>query len=479
MNTMRRTLGLRLSVWYGAVFILSTVALVGTTYALLSSSLAQRDHDIIRATLREYASRYELGGLPALQRSVELEQRTGSEEQLFVRVIGPDADALFVRSPKAWGEYAVEELGEGGARRSSELHDRSAVLELASARLFDGTILQVGKTNEIRLALLRKFQIVVGLVSIFTLVVGVGGGLELTRSTLQPIYDLIEVVQGIIRTGRTETRVPGRLRHQSGGDAVDELSELFNAMLDRINGLMGAMGESIDNVAHDLRTPIARLRGLAERALQSGDPAEQREALADCLEEADRILSILNTLMDISEAETGVLQLRREPVPLRALLAEVAELYEDVAEARKVTVTIEPGDEVAVSGGRDRLRQVFANLLDNAIKYSGEGGRVTITIGRDADSAVVAVADTGSGIAAEHLPRIWERLYRADPSRSERGLGLGLSLVKAFVAAHGGTVEARSEPGVGSTFVVRLPVHSLPAHGSGPMAHAGSGSRVP
>ena len=464
MNTMRRMLGLRLSVWYGTVFILSTVALVGTTYALLSSSLAQRDHHIIRATLREYASRYELGGLPALQRSVELEQRTGSEEQLFVRVIGRDADALFVRSPKAWGEYAVEELDEGGARRSGEFHDRAAVLELASARLFDGTILQVGKTNEIRLALLRKFQIIVGLVSILTLVVGVGGGLVLTRSTLQPIYDLIEVVQGIIRTGRTEARVPGRLRHRAasagpaGGDAVDELSELFNTMLDRINGLIGAMGESIDNVAHDLRTPIARLRGIAERALQSGDAAEQRDALADCLEEADRILSILNTLMDISEAETGVLQLRREPVALRTLLAEVVELYEDVAEARKVTVAVEPGDEVVVNGGRDRLRQVFANLLDNAIKYSREGGRVTITIAREGDSAVVAVADTGAGIAPEHLPRIWERLYRADPSRSERGLGLGLSLVKAFVAAHGGTVEAQSEPGVGSTFTVRLPL---------------------
>jgi signal transduction histidine kinase len=462
--TMRRTLGLRLSVWYATVFIVSTLALAGITYALLSSSLAQRDHDIIRATLREYASRYELGGLPALQRSVQLEERTGTEEQLYVRVIGRDADALFVRSPRAWGEYAVEELDEGGVRLSGAFHDRRAVLELASARLFDGSILQVGKTNEIRLALLRKFQIIVGLVSALTLLVGIGGGLVLTQSTLQPIYDLIQVVQGIIRTGRTDTRVPGRLRHrdapagQARGDAVDELSGLFNTMLDRINGLIGAMGESIDNVAHDLRTPIARLRGLAERSLQSGDPAEQKEALADCLEEADRILSILNTLMDISEAETGVLQLRREPVPLRALLAEVVELYEDVAEARKVTVTVEPGVEVTVNGARDRLRQVFANLLDNAIKYSPEGGRVRVAVAAEREWAVVTVADTGAGIAAEHLPRIWERLYRADPSRSERGLGLGLSLVKAYVLAHGGTVEARSEPGRGSTFVVRLPL---------------------
>lgn len=455
MRTLRRLLGLRLSVWYAAVFIVSTLVLVGITYALLASSLAQRDHDIIRATLREYASRYELGGLGALQRSVELEERTGSEEQLYVRVIGRDADALFVRSPQPWSAYAVEELGDrAGGLTDAFAHDRQAVLELASATLFDGSILQVGKTNEIRLALLRKFQLIVGLVSLVTLVAGIGGGLVLTRSTLQPIYDLIGVVQGIISTGRTETRVPAR---NAQGDAVDELSSLFNTMLDRINGLIAAMGESIDNVAHDLRTPIARLRGIAERALQAGGAAEQREALADCLEEADKILSILNTLMDISEAENGVLQLRREPVGLRMLLAEVVELYEDVADARKVSVNVEPGDEVVMSGARDRLRQVFANLLDNAIKYTPEGGQVRVTVASEIGSAVVTVSDTGVGIAPEHLPRIWERLYRADASRSERGLGLGLSLVKAYVAAHGGTVEARSEPGHGSTFTVRLP----------------------
>ena len=453
--TLRRTLGLRLSAWYAGVFIISTLALVGITYALVSSSLAQRDHDIIRATWREYATRYDLGGLPAIQRAVQIEERAGSEEQLYVRVIGRGADALFVRSPQTWSDYAVEDVDGNSGVADALSHDRRAVLELASARLVDGTILQVGKTNEIRLALLRKFQVIVGLVSLLTLVVGIGGGLVLTRSTLQPIYDLIAVVQGIISTGRTETRVPAR---NAQGDAVDELSALFNTMLDRINGLIAAMGESIDNVAHDLRTPVARLRGTAERALQSGDPGEAREALADCLEEADRILSTLNTLMDISEAETGVLQLRREPVALRALLGEVLELYEDVAEARKVAVTLAPGDEVVVSGARDRLRQVFANLVDNAIKYTPAGGRVDVRVEKDPDAAIVTVTDTGAGIAAEHLPRIWERLYRADPSRSERGLGLGLSLVKAYVVAHGGQVEARSEPGRGSTFIVRLPL---------------------
>jgi signal transduction histidine kinase len=447
-------LGLRLSAWYATVFVLVTLALVAVTYTLLASALAQRDHDIIRATLREYASRYELGGVRALQRAVELEERTGGQERLFVRVVGPGADALFVRMPQGWDGYAQENLGEDRENTSSGAFDSRAVLEVASARLSDGTILHVGKTNEIRVALLRQFEIVVGIVSILGLSIGVAGGLILTRSTVQPIYDLIDVVGRIIRTGRTDTRVPERSEQ---GDAVDELSAQFNAMLDRINALIGAMGQSLDNVAHDLRTPIARLRGIAEHALQSGDVSEQKEALADCLEESDRILSILNTLMDISEAETGVLQLRRAPVPLAPLLAEVVELYEDVAEEKKVAVSLEHTDEVTVDGDRDRLRQAVANLLDNAIKYTPGGGQVRVTVSRDGDRALVTVQDTGAGISVEHLPRIWERLYRADSSRSERGLGLGLSLVKAFVEAHGGTVEAMSEPGRGSTFTVRLP----------------------
>jgi len=454
--TLQRTLGLRLSLWYAAVFVVSTLVLVVLTYALLASSLAQRDHDIIRATVREYASRYELGGLLALQRAVELEERTGNQERLFVRVTGPGADALFTRTPQGWNSYAQEDLGDAQRGLSGRVvHDGRAVLEVASVRLFDGTILQVGKSNEIRLALLRKFQWIVGLVSVIALAIGVTGGLVLTRSTVQPIYDLIAVVRSIIRTGRTETRVPDR---NAGGDAVDELSGLFNTMLDRINGLIAAMGQSLDNVAHDLRTPLARLRGIAERALESGDAAESREALASCLEESERILSMLNTLMDISEAETGVVQLTREPLPVHALLGEAVELYEDVADAKGVTVTLEPSGEVVVNGARDRLRQVFANLLDNAIKYTPQGGNVRVDLARDGETAVVTVTDTGAGIAAEHLPRIWDRLYRADPSRSERGLGLGLSLVKAYVHAHGGTVEAASEPGRGSRFTVRLPL---------------------
>jgi signal transduction histidine kinase len=261
-------------------------------------------------------------------------------------------------------------------------------------------------------------------------------------------------VRRIIRTGRTDARVP--IDSPGSGDAIEELTVLFNAMLDRIEGLVTAMRGALDNVSHDLRTPLTRLRGTAEMALAApADVERYREALADCVEESDRVLVMLNALMDISEAESGTMQLRREPIALRDVVARAVDLYKEVAEAKGVTLESST-DDVAVSGDRTRLEQVAANLIDNAVKYTPPGGRVDVLARRERGDAVLRVSDTGSGISTAELPRIWDRLFRGDSSRAERGLGLGLSLVKAIVEAHGGAVDATSEVGKGSTFTVRL-----------------------
>jgi len=448
--------GLRLAIWYAAVFVVTSLAIVLLTYTLLASSLEERDRQIVTSTLSEYSARYAAGGLRSLAQAVEIDQRSGQEERLFVRVVRGGSETLFFSMPPAWTDFDVDRLrGSGGLWEQVLSASGEARLEVATARFSDGTLLQVGRSSENREALLARFRTVLTIVALVIVAAGLVGGAIVTRSTLQPIRRLMTAVRDIIRTGKLDARVPVRAERD---DAIDELSALFNEMLDRITTLIRGMEHALDNVAHDLRTPMTRLRGVAERALQSGDAEAQREALVTSLEESERILAMLDTLMDISEAETGTMRLDLSPVGIEAILREVIDLYEDAAEDKHIDVAAEVEPGLTVVADPRRLRQVLANLVDNAVKYTLSGGKVAVRARREGSDARIDVVDTGVGIAAHDVPRIWERLYRGDQSRTARGLGLGLSLVKAIVLAHGGTVDVMAEPGRGSTLTVRLPL---------------------
>ena len=424
--------GLRLALWYATLFVAGALAIVLLTYFLTSASLAQRDREVIRSKLGEYAAVYEHGGLRALADTVSAEQRT-APERLFVRVADRGSEAIVLGMAEGWDV---------------------SKLETGSLRLADGTLVQVGKSTEAREDLLARFRATLGLVTFSIVVIALTGGWLATQSALQPIRRLTVAVNRIVRTGRTDERVP-----VSGhDDAINELTLLFNAMLDKIEGLVAAMRGALDNVSHDLRTPLTRLRGTAEMALAGSADAERyREALADSVEEADRVLVMLNTLMDISEAESGAMPLERQPVELGDVVARAIDLYREVADAKGVSLAARTSDSVVVAGDRVRLEQVSANLIDNAVKYTPRGGQVIVETAFEDGRALLRVRDTGPGIPPDELPRIWDRLFRGDQSRAERGLGLGLSLVKAVVEAHRGTVQADSKLGQGSTFVVSLP----------------------
>jgi signal transduction histidine kinase len=427
--------GLRLALWYAALFVGGSVVIVFMTYWLTAASLAQRDREILNSKLGQYAAVYVRGGLSALTDTVQAEQRT-APERLFVRVVDRGEEAIVLSQPEGWD---LERL------------------ETASLTLTDGTLVQVGKSTDAREQMLARFRAALGLVTLTVVIVALTGGFVVTRSAVRPIRRLTRAVARIVSTGRTDERVP--LPGGGSGDAIDELTRLFNAMLDRIEGLVTAMRGALDNVSHDLRTPLTRLRGTAEMALVSAPDAERyRDALADCMEESDRVLVMLNTLMDISEAESGAMHLNRDAVQLGEVVSRAVDLYRDVADAKGVALAAHIPGGVVVVADRTRLEQVAANLIDNALKYTPAGGRVDVEVLADGERARLRVRDTGPGIRPDELPHIWERLFRGDTSRTERGLGLGLSLVKAVVEAHGGTVEVESEPGQGSVFTVSLPV---------------------
>jgi heavy metal sensor kinase len=428
---------LRLALWYATLFVSGAIAIVFVTYYLTATSLAQRDQQIIRGKLGDYAAAYRRGGVRTLASTVRAEQQV-APERLFVRVVDRGVESVVLSNPEGWDP---------------------SKLEMVSASLPDGTLVQVGKSTEARDDLLSRFRATLGIVTLLIVVVALTGGWLATQSALFPIRKLSQAVQRIISTGRTDARVPP----EGTGDALDELTSLFNAMLDKIEGLVTAMRGALDNVSHDLRTPLTRLRGAAELALASPpDLHRYREALADCVEESDRVLVMLNTLMDISEAESGTMQLQRQAVMLGDVVARAVDLYREVAEARGVALVADALADVAVVADRTRLEQVAANLIDNAVKYSPPGGRVDVEVRRERDAAIMRVRDSGPGIPPDELPRIFERLFRGDTSRTERGLGLGLSLVRAIVEAHGGMVSVESEPGKGSVFTVSLPLGERP-----------------
>ncbi len=451
---------MRLAVWFAGLFVVGFGILFGLSYLLLSTSIRQREQETILFQLDVYRAEYEKSRSTVdLARLLDGEQ--GGEENTYIVRFATSGDrTVFSRTPPQWnGSVArrLETIPVENELRWVTISDEGLEIEVATFRLRDGSILQVGMETRARRETLALFREVFLLTALPVVSLGVSAGLLAAARGIRPLHALADTVRAIIATGEFSARV----KPTSATDEIGVLVSEFNEMLARIEMLIVGMRESLDNVAHDLRTPLTRLRGIAELAIQSDDLSAQREALGVCIEETEQIQVMLKTLMDITEAETGAMKLNLASVKLAEVVAEVAELYEFIAEDKGIAIETDVPETLCLPADRIRLKQALANLLDNAVKYTPEGGKVRVQARSDGDRAFVSVADTGVGIAPADLGRIFDRLYRADKSRSQRGLGLGLSLVRAVVRAHHGEVRVESAPDQGTTFLVEWPL-SIP-----------------
>jgi len=444
----------KLITWYAVFFVLSSMAINIYAFTVISSYIYEQTRAEVEEDIVELKEIYEESGTEALSAEVFED----ASDPFFVRLVTSEGESPVLRIPEEWKnigpEYVKQNilpLQEGWVTLEDKMDGER--WEIRTLKLSEGTALQMGHTMENREVLLSEIKRVF-LFSIIPIVLfGYLGGVFIADRALSPIRQLINTLDSIVNNSKVDVRVP----EQKADKLHDELISLFNKMLDKIETLIDGMRDVLDNVAHDLRTPMTRLRGTAEVALQSENSENLREALVDCMEESERIQIMLNTLMDVSEAETGAMKLNPEKINVIPMIDEVVDLYSYVAEEKDISIHIQLPDQLYVTADGNRLRQVLANLMDNAIKYTPEGGQVEINGLQSGHEVSITVKDTGVGISENELDNIWDRLYRGDKSRTERGLGLGLSLVKAIVGAHKGYVEVLSTPGAGSAFSVHLP----------------------
>ena len=459
LGKLLRTTAFQLTLGYLLVFILFAASLLGyfalNTRRLITEQItATVDTEI--AGLRE---QYNLGGIRRLVVVVDLRsRRPGSSLYLVTTATGEGLAGNVgslepgVLDHPGWLETNYRRL------EAPEGNDHHALVQIV--QLPGGFRLLVGRDLEERE---RIFGIIANAAQwslALVIVLGLAGGFFVSRRVLNRVEAMTETAQTIMAGD-----LAGRLPVAGTGDELDRLADRLNAMLERIEALMHGLKEVSDNIAHDLKTPLTRLRNRCEHALRgSGGVGDYRSALEDTIAESDELIRTFDALLMIARAESGQARDNMTEFDAAEIARDVGELYEPVAEEKGIALKVEAPVAAPVRGNRELVSQALANLIDNAIKYAGPNGKllngapaeIVVKAGNEGERISLSVADRGPGIPESERGRVVERFVRLEQSRSEPGSGLGLSLAAAVARLHGGELKLEdNQPGLRS--IIALP----------------------
>ena len=458
---LRATLAFRLTLWYAGIFaIFSTVAFL-LFYTLITSVLQERiDQDLLGQAQR-FSALLATEGVEAVNNNAVIEAQAAGVKKVFFRLLNLNGQAFSSSNMSYWKDIAVDGNAIEQLLRSQTpvietiaIPNRSEEVRILYAMISPTIIAQVGQAMESQTRFVEAFKKVFFATMSLLLLVAAAVGWFMARRA-------VSGVEAVTRTARkiSEGSLQERVPVKPTGDEIDQLATTFNQMLDRIQALVTEIKEMNDNIAHDLRSPIARIRGLAEVTLTTGkSPADFEVMTASTIEECDRLLDMINTMLAISKTEAGVEKVSHDKVDIATLIGNACELFEALAEEKNVALRCHAPEKTMVLGDARMLQRMLANLLDNAVKYTPPGGAVEILLSEsEKKDLTIAIRDTGIGISEADLAHVFERFYRCDRSRSQPGTGLGLSLARAIARAHGGDITVMSTLDQGSTFTITLP----------------------
>ena len=458
MFSMPNTLSFRLTRSYAVTFSLFFLCGLVLCYFLLAAVLHNRMEDSLVTDIQELGSLFGSGGIARVTEELDLELAENGDSQIFFRMLDGAGGVLYESNTGKWEGIDIEPSAlvrfKRGELQSILLDDLQSDGEPARGifgQVGPNHYLQIGESTEEITEVLEIVLLIFLLVFMCVLPLATWIGWRISQKAVHGIRAVTQAADQL-RDGNLDHHIA----FTAQDDEIQDLVSTFNGMAERIRKLIAEMREMIDNIAHDLRSPLARIKVIAEsNSVPETSLEESQNATREILAECDRLLTLINTTLDVAEAEAQINHKDLESLDLAVLIAEVCDLYQPLAEQKKISFLNNISGDYNLVGQKQNLRRMLANLIDNALKYTPANGsvKVSVTPAEGSDNGVVVnIADSGIGIPEADQPFVFNRFYRCDNSRSEEGCGLGLSYAAAVAKAHGGKISFNSTFGKGTTF---------------------------
>jgi signal transduction histidine kinase len=455
------TLSFQLAVRYIAVFSILSFTAFAIFYTLISSTLLTRTDQALRQELSEFSSHLFKDGIDGVKIEMVYEATAEEPPEFFFRLLTADGEILAATELSSGGSIpfrksVLKKIVDDPKNYFETIHIPGINNKFRTivGTIGNGLVMQIGHSlqeNEVLLAtIVQLLAIMLFILLLLTTLIG----WILARRVLQSLATITDTATEI-STGQFHKRALVAPRYRE----IKKLAATFNKMLDRIQKLMVELREVTDNIAHDLKSPITGIRGLSEIIISNeGSTEEIKKLSANTIDECERLVEMINTMLFISESESNSSIEGWIPIDIATVARQAVELFSPLFEEKQIELSESIIDHCFVNGQLSGIQRMVSNLLDNALKYTPEGGVVKISLNIFENVAHMVFLDTGIGISKKDLPHIFNRFYRADRSRSKSGNGLGLCLASAVAKAHGGSINVKSQTGKGSEFTISLPM---------------------